>query len=309
MSKFIKGTGMAKQREKAYEVLLLISALTATLAIVLISVFVFAEGYPVLREAGIFAFLFGREWLPLKGVFGIFPMIVGSIFVTAGALILGVPLAVATAIFLAEFSPRGAERIVRPAIELLAGIPSVIYGLFGMTLVVPLVRNLEHHLLGFEASPQLQVGYSVLTASIILAVMILPTVIGIAEDALHAVPREYREGSLALGATKWQTVVRVVLPTARSGIFAGIVLGTGRAIGETMAVIMVAGNTPLLPTSIFSPVRTLTSNIAIESAYASGMHAKALFADGAVLFCLIFILTTFSWLIMRNLQRRLSRAA
>lgn len=280
-----------------------VAALTGVVVIVLIGLFVFAEGYPVIERVGFWNFIFGREWRPLQGDVGVLPMIAGSIAVTAGALVLGIPLAVATAIFLAELAPRKAERPVRAAIELLAGIPSVIYGLFGMTLIVPLIRKMEVAVLGPGGDPRLQVGYSVLAGAIILAVMILPTVINISEDAIRSVPQEYREGSLALGATHWQTISRVVLPSARSGIIAAVVLGTGRAIGETMAVIMVVGNVPLIPHSIFSPVRTLTSNIAVESAYATGDHLQALFANGIVLFVFIFVLACFSWLGARGIRK------
>jgi phosphate transport system permease protein len=288
--------------EKIYEKILLVSAFFAVISITLIGLFVFLKGYPVLQQTGLKAFVFGSRWAPTQGVFGIFPMVVGSLAVTLGALILGVPLALATAIFLAEFAPAWVARLVRPAIELLAGIPSVVYGLFGLILIVPLIRKLEVSFLGEVVDPQLQVGYSVLAVAIILAIMILPTIINIAEDAIHAVPRDYREGSYALGATQWQTITRVVIPAARSGIIAGVVLGMGRAIGETMAVIMVAGNTTLFPRSFFSPVRTLTGNIAIESAYASGLHEQALFANGIILFLFIFILTAFAWFVRRRVR-------
>lgn len=277
--------------EKFYEKLLFISASISIVAIVLIAVFVFLEGYPIIHKVGLFKFILGEEWRPLSNIFGIFPMIVGSIAVTAGALLIGVPLSLATAIFLTEFAPKRAEKLVRPAIELLAGIPSVIYGLFGMTTIVPIIRNIEKTYFSLWLDPQLQAGYSILAASIILAIMISPTIINISEDAIRAIPIEFKEGSLALGATHWQTVSKVVIPAAKSGIFAGIILGMGRAIGETMAVIMVAGNTVALPTSIFSPIRTLTSNIAVEIGYASeGPHTQALFGTGIVLFVIIIIL-------------------
>ncbi len=288
-----EGKGMFddKKLEKYYEKLLLASAFISVIAILMIAIFVFMEGYPVIKKVGLINFISGRQWKPLSGVFGIFPMIVGSVAVTFGALIIGVPLSLATAIFLTEFAPKKAEAVVRPAIELLAGIPSVIYGLFGMTTIVPIIRAIEIRHFSHQLPPQLQAGYSILAASIILAIMISPTIISISEDAIRAIPRELREGSLALGATQWQTVSRIVIPTARSGIFAGIILGMGRAIGETMAVIMVAGNTVNIPTSIFSPVRTLTSNIAVEIAYAAaGPHTQALFGTGIVLFAMIIVL-------------------
>ncbi|HHP51574.1 MAG TPA: phosphate ABC transporter permease subunit PstC [Moorella mulderi] len=278
-------------RERFYESLLFISALISVVAVFMIALFVFLEGYPIIQKEGLGNFLLGREWRPVAGIFGIFPMIVGSLVVTLGALVLGVPVSLATAVFLAEFAPKRADMILRPGIELLAGIPSVIYGLFGMTTVVPAIRFIETHYLAHKLPPQMQSGYSVLAAAIILAIMISPTIIAISEDALRAVPRHLKEASLALGATHWQTVVKVLIPTARSGILASIILGMGRAIGETMAVIMVVGNNVLIPTSIFSPCRTLTSNIAIEAAYAAeGPHMQALFATGIVLFVIIIIL-------------------
>jgi phosphate transport system permease protein len=248
------------------------------LAVLLITFFIFYSGWPVLSKYGL-SFIIGTQWNPTQGVFGILPMIIGSFAVTLGALILGVPMGLAGAIFLAEIAPPGVTRWVRPAVELLAGIPSVVYGFFGLVILVPLIRNLM-------SGP----GYSILAGSIILAVMILPTIITISESSLRAVPREYKEGSLALGATHWQTISRIMMPAASSGIIAGVVLGMARAIGETMAVIMVTGNVTLIPTSIFDPVRTMTGNVVIEMGYAAGEHQQALFATGVVLFCFIAIL-------------------
>jgi len=281
-----------KTKEKIYEKILLISAFFSVITIILIGGFVFKEGFPTISKIGLIDFLLGKEWYPTKGVFGIFPMIVGTFAVTIGALILGVPLGVATAIFLAEFAPARVCRIIRPAVELLAGIPSVVYGLFGMVIVNQIIMHIERTYLAGILKPEYQRGYSVLSASIILAIMILPTVINISEDAIRSVPREYKEASLALGATDWQTIYKVLVPAASSGIIAAVVLGMGRALGETMAVIMVAGNTAIVPDSIFAPVRTLTGNIAIEMGYAAGDHVNALFATGIVLFVIIMVLNT-----------------
>lgn len=266
-------------KEKVIEKWLLVNAFLAVFIVALITIFIFREGLPVILKTGIGSFIFGQEWSPTDGVFGIFSMIIGSFAVTLGALVLGVPLGVGCAIFLAEIAPEKITRIIRPAVELLAGIPSVVYGFFGLIIVAPFIRN-------YLGGP----GLSMLAGSIILAIMILPTVISISEDAIRAVPREYKEGSLALGATHWQTINNVILPAARSGILAAIVLGMGRAIGETMAVIMVTGNTVEIPGSILEPVRTLTGNVAIEMSYAADEHRQALFATGIVLFIVIMAL-------------------
>lgn len=281
-----------KIREKIYEKILLASAFVSVVVIVFIGGFVFKEGIPIFDKVGVLKFLTGTEWRPTTGFYGILPMIIGTFVVTFGAMILGVPLGVATAIYLAEFSHPKLSRLIRPAIELLAGIPSVVYGLFGMVIVNNIIMHVQRTYLSGILDPQYQKGFSVLSASIILAIMILPTVINISEDAIRSVPNEYKEASLALGATHWQTVYKVIVPAAISGIIAAVVLGMGRALGETMAVIMVAGNTPLIPKSIFAPVRTLTGNIAIEMNYASGYHMNALFATGIVLFVVIMVLNT-----------------
>lgn len=283
---------MYSLKEKAYEKILLFSALVSVVTIILIGGFIFREGLPLITKVGVFEFLLGREWHPTSAVYGIFPMIIGTFAVTIGAMVLGVPLGIATAVFLAEFAPPNVSKIIRPAVELLAGIPSVVYGLFGLVIVNDIIMKLERGYLADILKPEYQRGYSVLSAAIILAIMVLPTVVNISEDAIRSVPREYKEASLALGATDWQTVYKVLIPAASSGIIAAVVLGMGRALGETMAVIMVAGNTVAVPESIFAPVRTLTGNIAIEMGYASGDHAKALFATGIVLFIIIMILNT-----------------
>lgn len=297
-----------KHKEKFIEKLIFAGALIQVVVIILIGFFVIKEGLPILEKYGVFNFLLGKTWNPTEQIYGIYPMIIGTIVVTLGALVLGVPLGVATAIFLAEIVPEKIGQLFRPAIELLAGIPSVVYGLFGMVLVKNMVLYVEREILGSILPPKYQWGYSILTASIILAVMILPTIINISEDAIRSVPRDYKEGSLALGATHWQTIYRVVLPAAGSGIMAAVVLGMGRAFGETMAVIMVAGNTVAIPLlswmGVFAPVRTLTGNIALEMGYAGPEHQQALFATGIVLFAFIMILNlTVAYITKKGVHR------
>lgn len=265
-------------KDKIAEKVFLLIAFSAILALLLISFFIFQQGIPLLFKIGLKNF-FSPHWAPTRGEFGILSMIIGSLLVTAGALIVGIPFGLACAIFLAEFSSSTTQKILKPVIELLAGIPSVVYGFIGIVILVPFIR--EHF-----GGP----GFSVLAASVILGIMILPTIVSISYDALIAVPNTYREGSFALGATKWQTVIMLLMPAARSGIVAGIILGMGRAIGETMAVIMIAGNALKIPGSIFDSVRTLTSTIALELGYAAGDHRAALFACGSFLFLIIVIL-------------------
>jgi len=264
-------------------------ALSAVSSLILITVFIFLEGLPLIIHTGLKDFIFSTHWAPTKGHFGIAAMIVSSVLVTLGAMVIGVPLGLACAIVLAEFSPEGLRRILKPTLELLAGIPSVVYGFLGVIWLVPLIRD-------YLGGP----GLSLLAGSMILGIMILPTIISISIDALTAVPNLYREGSIALGATRWQTVKGVVLPAASSGIITAIILGMGRAIGETMAVIMVAGNALQLPSSFLDPVRTLTSNIALELGYAAGRHREALFATGIVLFVIIMVLNLSATLITRR---------
>lgn len=258
--------------------ILFFAACSSIAILALIAIFIFKEGLPIMAKMGIGHFIFGKVWAPLDGSYGIFTFILGSIWITAGALTLGVPLGVACAVYLAEFANSRVVFFLKPAIELLAGIPSVVYGFLGVMWLAPLIR--EHF-----GGP----GLSILAASCVLAIMILPTIVGVSIDAINAVPKSYREGSLALGATEWQTVWRVTVPAARSGILAGVILGMGRAVGETMAVIMISGNATQIPHSIFDSVRTLTANIAIEMGYAIGEHREALFATGIVLF--LFIMT------------------
>ena len=275
-------TLLAVIREKGMALVFLLAALVSILCVGLICVFLFANGIPAIREIGVPEFLLGRTWKPGNDIYGIFPMIVGSVYVTGGALLLGVPIALLTAVYLAYFCPDGLYRLLKPAVELLAGIPSVVYGFFGIVVLVPFVRTISEPLDGK--------GNSIATASILLAIMILPTIIGVVEPALRAVPRSYYEGALALGATHERSVYTAVVPAAGSGILAGIVLGVGRAMGETMAVIMVAGNQARMPKGIFQGIRTLTGNIVIEMGYAAGLHREALIASGVVLFAFILII-------------------
>ncbi|MCL2805780.1 MAG: phosphate ABC transporter permease subunit PstC [Treponema sp.] len=264
-------------------------ALSSISALALITVFIIIKGMPIIAEVGVIKFIFGMEWAPSRGEFGIFPMIIGSLTVTLGAVIIGVPVGICCSVFLAEFAPSAMSNIFRPAIQLLAGIPSVVYGFWGLLFVVPAVRN-------YLGGP----GLSILTGSIILGIMILPTIISISEVSILALPRQYKEGALALGLTHWQTIHAVMLPAAKSGIVAAVILGIGRAVGETMAVIMVLGNAVAIPESILDPVRTLTTNIGIEMGYASGEHQQALFATGIVLFIAIMLLNSFAQYITRN---------
>jgi phosphate ABC transporter permease protein PstC len=270
-----------ERNEKLIRLALLLVAFSAVSILVVITFFIFSEGTPVMLRHGLREFLFGLDWFPLEQSFGLLPMIIGSLFVTAGALAIGIPFGLACAVVLTEFSSWRLRRALKPLIELLAGIPSVVYGFIGMVILVPFIReNL--------GGP----GLSVLAASIVLGIMILPTIISISIDSLEAVPRSYREGSIALGATRWQTTRMVMFPAAKSGIIASIILGMGRAIGETMAVIMIAGNAAAIPRSPLAPVRTLTSNIALEMGYAAGEHREALFATGVILFVIIMVLNT-----------------
>ena len=265
--------------EKIAKYLLMTVAFSAVASLLLIAVFIFKEGLPFMFKVGLRDFLFASDWDPMAGKYGIYPMIVASLWVTLGAMLIGAPLGVAGAIFLNEFVPKPVMRVVKPTIELLAGIPSVVFGFLGVMVLAPWIR-------ATMGGP----GLSVLAASVILGIMVLPTVISISTDAIGAVPNSYREGALALGATRWQSVYMVTIKAARSGIIASIILAMGRALGETMAVIMVAGNTVKIPHSVTDPVRTLTANIALEMANATGMAREALFATGVVLFVVIMIL-------------------
>jgi len=280
---------MKKLRENLSGYIFFILALSSISVLALITVFIFANGASVIGKVGLLNFIFGTEWAPSQGKLSILPMIVGSVSVTLGAIIIGVPIGICCSIFLAEFAPAKVRDMFRPAIQLLAGIPSVVYGFWGLLFIVPLIRN-------YFGGP----GLSILAASIILSIMILPTIISISEVSLLALPRHYKEGALALGLTHWQTIRSVLLPAAKSGIVASVILGVGRAIGETMAVIMVVGNAVAMPESILDPVRTLTTNIGIEMGYATNEHQQALFATGIVLFVIIMILNASAQYITRR---------
>lgn len=270
---------MQNVKEGIMHALFLICACVSILAVVLICVYLFASGVPAIGEIGVTDFLFGTKWKPSSGYYGIFPMIIGSILVTGIAVVIGVPIGILCAVFMSHYCPEKLYRFVKPAINLLAGIPSIVYGFFGLVVIVPIMKEL------FGGS-----GKSLLTAGILLGIMILPTVIKTTESSLNAVPKSYYEGSLALGATHERSVFFASLPAAKSGILAAIILGVGRAIGETMAVILVAGNQTVIPKSITSGIRTLTSNIVMEMGYAGGLHREALIATGVVLFVFILII-------------------
>ncbi|NLC92505.1 MAG: phosphate ABC transporter permease subunit PstC [Treponema sp.] len=260
-------------------ILFFITACVSVLAVILICVFIFANGIPAIAKIGFKNFLFGKIWAPEQDIYGIFPMIIGSFIVTLFALLLGVPLGLTTAIFLARFCPKKLYQPLKKSVELLAGIPSVVYGFIGLTAIIPLVRSIS----GGS-------GASILSASIVLAIMILPTIASVSETSIKAVPPDYYEGSLALGACRERSILFVELPAAKSGIMAGIILGLGRAIGETMAVIMVAGNQAVLPRGLTKGIRTMTANVVLEMGYASGLHKDALIATAAVLFIFILII-------------------
>ncbi len=270
---------MKNVKELLMKIVFFLAACVSIFSTILICVFIFANGVPAIKEIGVFKFLFGTVWKPSNDIYGIFPMIIGSIYVTAGAIILGVPVGVLCAVFMAKFCPEKLYKIMKPAIGLLAGIPSIVYGFFGLVVVVPIIQDI------FGTG-----GKGVLTASIILGIMILPTIISVSEDAVRSVPESYYEGALALGDTHEQAVFRAMVPAAKSGILAGVILGVGRAIGETMAVIIIAGNQTLIPKSILSGVRTMTSNIVMEMGYATGLHRQALIGTGVVLFVFILII-------------------
>jgi len=277
---------------KSTTALFFLSAAFSVLSLIVIGLYIFYAGFPALREVGLFQFLFGMEWQPRADVYGIGPMILASIYATLGAIVIGVPIGILTAVFLAEVAPPWLCKIVRPGIELLAGIPSVVYGFFGLVVIVPLIDKF------FGGG-----GNSLLAAIIILGIMILPTIVNISETAIRAVPISYKEGSYALGTSHISTIFRVILPAAKSGVFTSIVLGIGRAIGETMAVILVAGNSPLIPGSLLSRVRTMTANIALEMGYASGLHQNALFATGIILFVFIMLLNVVMTLINSRVEQ------
>lgn len=282
---------MKQIKEKGMKLLFFLTACISIAAVVLICIFLFANGIPAIREIGVFRFLFGLKWKPANNLYGILPMIAGSLCVTAGALFIGVPVGILTAVFMAKFCPKKIYAPLKAAVNLMAGIPSVVYGFFGLVVLVPLVREL------FGGR-----GMSVLTASVLLGLMILPTIISVSETAIQAVPESYYEGGLALGASHERSVFYTVLPAAKSGIFAGVVLGIGRAVGETMAVMMVAGNQPVIPDSILSGVRTLTTNIVLEMGYSTDLHREALIGTAVVLFVFILIINLFLSRIKRRVR-------
>lgn len=261
-------------REGAARILFLAAACVSIFAVLLITFYLFVSGVPAIAEIGVFKFLLGTVWRPGNDIYGILPMILGSFYVTAGALILGVPVGLLTAIFLSRFASKKVISLVKPAVQLLAGIPSVVYGFFGLVVIVPLLGGRG----------------SMLAASIVLAIMILPTIITVSESSLNAVDPTYYEGALALGATHERSVFSIILPAAKSGVTAAVILGVGRAIGEAMAVIMVAGNQPRMPQGILKGLRTLTTNIVMEMGYSADLHREALIATAVVLFVFILII-------------------
>ena len=278
-----------RAREVIMKIVFLLCACVSIVAVIAICVFMFANGFPAIAEIGPANFLLGTEWRPGQNLFGIFPMIIGSIYVTAGAIIVGVPIGILCAVFLAFYCPKKLYSLLKPAVDLLAGIPSIVYGFFGLVVIVPVIQQV------FSTG-----GKGILTASILLGIMILPTIIGVTESSLRAVPESYYEGSLALGATKERTIFRSVMVAAKSGVMSGVILGIGRAIGETMAGIMVAGNQAAIPESILSGVRTLTANIVLEMAYAADLHRDALIATAVVLFVFILIINICFSLVKRR---------
>lgn len=288
-------------REKIIEKVIMISAAVSIAAVALITIFIFSSGFPVLKEYGLINFIFGKDWSPTSGSYGILPLIAGTLGVTIGALIIGIPAGVGCAVFMAEMVGSKTARLFKSAIELLAGIPSVVYGFFGLAIIVPAIRELLLPLLQKIDPGITSNGFSVLAGAIILAIMILPTIVSLSENAIRAVPKEYREASLALGADKRETITKVLVPAAKSGIFSSIILAMGRAIGETMAVLLITGNVAKIPGSPLDPAATLTGTIAMEMSYATPEHQSALFAIGIILFVIIVILNSIAQLLMKRL--------
>lgn len=282
----------SKPYEKIWELIFLISSLLSVLSILVICYFIFKNGVPFIAKTGLGHFILGKEWRPTStpSSFGILPMILGSVMVTFGSIIIGVPIGVMTAIFMAFYCPEKLYKLLKPAVNLMAGIPSIIYGFFGLMVFVPIVR-------GWWGGT----GMTVFTASVLLGIMILPTIIGLSEASLRSVPKSYYQGSIALGATQERSLLRVVVPAAKSGILSATILGIGRSIGETMAVIMIAGNQPMIPTDIKHGARTMTANIVLEMAYATGEHREALIATGVVLFVFILLINTVFNLVKRRM--------
>ena len=283
---------MQDLQNKIYKNIFLIASIISIVSFSAITIFLFAEGIPTIAEIGLIKFVFGTIWQPAAGFYGIFPMLVASIYITMGAILIGFPIGLFTAIFLSELAPKSISNIMRPIVQLLAGIPSVVFGFFGLTIIVPIIGEIRG------------AGNSLFAGMIVLGFMILPTVISLSESAILSVPKEYREGSYALGENKIFTIFRVVLPAAKSGILTSLILATGRSIGEATAVILVAGNTVKVPTSIFDPMRTLTANITLEMGYANGLHYNALLATGVILFIMIMCINLSLLLINRKSSRQ-----
>lgn len=278
-------------KENIMKAIFFISAFMSVVAVILICIFLFANGLPAMKKIGFAEFLLGRTWRPGNDIYGVFPMIIGSLYVTAGALVIGVPVGILSAIFLARFCPPKLYKVVKPVINLLAGIPSVVYGFFGLMVIVPFIRNT------FNVA-----GTSMLAASLVLGIMILPTIIGMSEASIRAVPDSYYEGSLALGASHERSVFYSLLPAAKSGILSSVILGMGRAVGETMAVVMVAGNQPVMPSGVLKGLRTLTANIVLEMGYAADLHREALISTAVVLFVFILIINLLFSIIKKGVK-------
>ncbi|MBR0597142.1 phosphate ABC transporter permease subunit PstC [Sinanaerobacter chloroacetimidivorans] len=295
-----------KTYERIIEKLILISAVVATISVALITIFIFQSGLPVLASYGVFDFILGTTWSPTNGSYGILPLIAGTLSVTFGALVIGIPTGIACAVFLAEILPAKWAKGFKSAIELLAGIPSVVYGFFGLVVLVPAIRNYILPIYQFFNPDKSTTGFSILAGAVILAIMILPTIVSISENSIAAVPREYKEASLALGANKMETIIKVLIPAAKSGIISSIILGMGRAIGETMAVLLITGNMAKIPGSILDPVATLTGTIAMEMGYASPTHQQALFAVGIILFVIIMLLNIIAQVSMKGIGGKAS---
>jgi phosphate transport system permease protein len=296
----MKGSNKMKTNERIIENIIRISAAASVAAVALITIFIFVTGMPVIATTGLYNFVTGTDWSPTAGTYGILPLIAGSLAVTLGALVIGIPTGVGCAVFLAEVSGKRSARIFKSAIELLAGIPSVVYGFFGLIVLVPAIRTYIVPI-AQKFDPDVSTsGFSILAGALILAMMILPTIVSVSENAITSVPQDYREASLALGADRRETITKVILPAARSGIFASIILGMGRAIGETMAVLMITGNVAVLPNSLLDPVATMTGTIAMEMSYASPSHKEALFAVGIILFVIIVLLNVVAQAVMKR---------
>lgn len=290
-----------KYYEKSIEKIILICAITSTFSVVLITFFIFKEGISVLKDYGFIEFVFGTKWSPTNGYYGILPLIAGSVAITLGALVIGVPTGVACAIYLSEVAHERTAKLLKSAVELLAGIPSVVYGFFGLSILVPTIRTYVLPIFKWINPEVSSSGYSILAGAVILAIMILPTIVSISENAISSVPAEYKEASLALGANDQETITKVLVPAAKSGIISSIILGMGRAIGETMAVILITGNMPKMPGGVLDSVATLTGTIAMEMGYAGIEHQKALFAVGIVLFIIIMLLNLIANFALRRL--------